>query len=78
MIKIPLRDGPGEAISPDYCYPSPITSSGNQKIFLVTDCFSRHAVMHPVATLEFSALGNAKVVINDYIDPEKYIKRSRG
>ena len=67
VINIPLPDGPGEAISLDYFGPLPTTSDGNKYILLITDRFSRRASMYAVCAAQFTAVGTADIVVNDYI-----------
>ena len=66
VINISQPDGPGEAMSLDYFGPLPTTSSGNKYILLITDRFSRRSAMYSVSASEFSALGTANSLVNDY------------
>ena len=69
VISIPLPPGPGIATSVDNVgpLPLPVTPRGNTYIFLVTDRFSRRAVMLAVTAAEFTAEGTANILINRYI-----------
>ncbi len=67
MINIPLPSGPGEAISPDYFGPLPLTDNGCKYILLITDRFSRRAAMYAVSAAEYTAEGTADILVNDYI-----------
>ena len=64
---MPLREGPGVAISVDFFGPLPVTPRGNSYILLITDRFSRRADMFPVAAAPFTAEGTANVLVKKYI-----------
>ena len=74
VINIPLLDGPGEAISLAYFGPLPTTSDGNKHILLITDRFSRRASMYAVCAAQFTAVGTADILVNDYIPKWSYPK----
>ena len=67
VIGMPLPDGPGEAISLDHFGPLPVTKNGNKYILLVTDRFSRRAAMYGITAAQFTAVGTADILVNDFI-----------
>ena len=67
IITMPLREGPGVAVSVDCSGPLPVTPRGSTYIMLFTDRFSRRADMFPVTAAEFTAEGTADTLVNQYI-----------
>ena len=47
----------------DYFGPLPLTESGNKYILLLTDRFSRHAVMYAVSESNDTAEGTANILV---------------
>lgn len=58
---------PGEAISMGHFGPILVTRSGYKYILLDTDRFNRQAAMYPIAAAQFTAVGNANILVNDFI-----------
>ena len=66
-LSMPLPNGPGEVVSFDYFGPLPVTALGSAYILLFTDRFSRHASMHAVTAAEFTAVGTARILVDQYM-----------
>ena len=66
-LSIPLPNSRGISVSVDYFGPLPITARGNSYIFVFTDRFSRRADMFAVTAAEFTAEGDANILVIRFI-----------